>query len=187
MKNRRLTDPALIIAIIALVFALGGSAIAAKRYLITNAKQISPAALKQLEKLAAGKAGPAGANGANGSAGANGFNGAPGERGAAGPGATVYWAVVDEKGEVKRNGTTAATGERLAAGTYVIDFGTDVSQCAYEAAIGRWDSKDTEDPGFATVVGRAGNPDAVFVQTYNSGADSAEDRVDKNFHLAVYC
>jgi hypothetical protein len=187
MKNRRLTDPALIIAIIALVFALGGSAIAAKRYLITNAKQISPAALKQLEKLASGKAGPAGANGANGVSGKNGSNGSPGERGAAGPGATVYWAVVDEKGEVKRHGTTDATSERIATGTYVIDFGTDVSQCAYEAAIGRWESKDTEDPGFATVVGRNENPNAVLVQTYNASAEKADEGVDKNFHLAVYC
>ncbi len=184
MRKRRLTDPALIIAIIALVFALGGSAIAAKRYLITNAKQISPAALKQLAQLASGQPGAAGANGA---AGAAGSNGAPGERGAPGPGAVVYWAVVDKEGEVKRHGTGEASGERLAEGTYAIDFGTDVSQCAYEAAIGRFESQGTEDPGFATVVGQAGHPNAVYVQTYNATAEEASERVDKNFHLAVYC
>lgn len=74
---------------LALVFAMSGGAYAAKKYLITSTKQISPTVLKAL----AGKTGPAGKNGApgpqgpggeKGAAGTNGTNGSPGEKGAAG-------------------------------------------------------------------------------------------------------
>jgi hypothetical protein len=69
---------------LALVFAMTGGAYAAKHYLITSTKQISPAVLKQLK----GAKGPIGDNGAQGPQGlpgpagkdgANGKDGAPGE------------------------------------------------------------------------------------------------------------
>ncbi len=63
-----------IVAIVALVFAMTGGAYAAKHYLITNTKQISPKVLKQLK----GQNGKNGANGAAGAAGANGKDGAQG-------------------------------------------------------------------------------------------------------------
>jgi hypothetical protein len=195
MKNSfRLPSPALVISILALVVALSGTAIAAKRYLITNTKQISPAALKQLTKLAATqvKAGPAGAPGAAGAAGAAGVagtNGVNGERGVPGPGAIVYWAVVNPGGTLARHGTSGVVVEKLGEGkpgeegSYVVKFEADVSQCAYEAAIGRADAENTENPGFATVVARAGEPHGVEVQTYNVNTELK----DKGFHLAVFC
>jgi hypothetical protein len=75
---------------LALVFAMSGGAYAAKKYLITSTKQISPKVLKQLQGKAgpagapgpagpAGPAGPQGPAGANGKDGANGAPGAPGE------------------------------------------------------------------------------------------------------------
>jgi len=91
---------------LALVFAMTGGAYAAKHYLITSTKQISPKVLKALKGAngksgAAGLAGLAGAQGAQGpqgAAGAKGENGAPGAKGENGaPGA---------KGE---NGTTGFT------------------------------------------------------------------------------
>jgi hypothetical protein len=60
---------------LALVFAMTGGAYAAKKYLITSTKQISPSVLKAL----AGKPGPAGP------AGKTGVPGAPGKDGAQGP------------------------------------------------------------------------------------------------------
>lgn len=65
---------------LALVFAMTGGAFAAKKYLITSTKQISPSVLKSL----AGKAGQAGAQGPAGPAGAAGKDGAPGKDGAQG-------------------------------------------------------------------------------------------------------
>ncbi|HEX4752680.1 MAG TPA: hypothetical protein VH268_07270 [Solirubrobacterales bacterium] len=181
-KSFRRPSPALVIAILALVLALGGTAVAAKRYLITNTKQISPAALKQLTKLAAKevKRGPAGAAGATGAAGAA---GASGERGAAGPGAVVYWAVVNPDGSLARHGTSETAVEKIGSGSYVVKFDTDVTQCAYEAAIGRSEPENTENPGYATVVARSGEPHGVLVQTYNV-SPALED---KGFHLAVFC
>lgn len=184
-KSFRLPSPALVIAILALIVALSGTAIAAKRYLITNTKQISPAALKQLTKLAAAqvKQGPAGAAGAAGATGAAGAAGLNGERGAPGPGAVVYWAVVNPEGTLARHGSSQTSAERIEVGSYVVKFEADVSQCAYEAAIGRADAENTENPGFATVVARAGEPHGVEVQTYNVGSELK----DKGFHLAVFC
>jgi hypothetical protein len=65
---------------LALVFAMSGGAYAAKHYLITSTKQISPKVLKQLQ----GKAGKAGVNGANGANGLPGKEGALGKEGAKG-------------------------------------------------------------------------------------------------------
>ena len=98
IRNR--ITPATVIATIALVFAMTGGAYAAKKFLITSTKQISPSVLKSLKGAngkngAAGPAGPAGAPGAGtpgaagpqgpaGAAGANGGNGQKGEKGAKG-------------------------------------------------------------------------------------------------------
>jgi hypothetical protein len=68
----------------ALVFAMTGGAYAAKRYLITSTKQISPAVLKQL-RGAAGPAGSAGAPGPAGLPGPAGKEGPAGKDGKEGP------------------------------------------------------------------------------------------------------
>src|SRR4051794_18766139 len=78
-----------VVATLALVFALGGSALAARHYLLTSTKQIKPSVLKKLRGAqgvpgAAGAAGSAGAVGPTGPAGAA---GAAGTAGAAGPSA----------------------------------------------------------------------------------------------------
>ena len=75
---------ATIIACIALFFALGGTAIAAKHYLITSTSQIKPSVLKKL-KGQAGKPGPAGPAGAPGATGAQGATGGQGPAGVEGP------------------------------------------------------------------------------------------------------
>ena len=87
---------------IALVFAMTGGAYAAKKYLITSTKQISPSVLKAF----AGKAGPAGATGAAGPAGAPGAQGPAGTAG--GPG---------EKGAPGEKGEKGAKGSPWTPGT----------------------------------------------------------------------
>lgn len=87
---RRHFNATSVVAVIALVFAMTGGAWAAKRYLITSTKQISPSVLKSL-KGASGKAGPAGLVGPAGPAGPPGAGtvgpaGPQGPAGATGPG-----------------------------------------------------------------------------------------------------
>jgi hypothetical protein len=59
------------VALLALFISLGGSAIAARHYLITRTSQIKPSVLNSLR----GKAGPRGPTGAQGPAGAQGLAG----------------------------------------------------------------------------------------------------------------
>src|SRR5262245_15974853 len=73
-------SPALIVAVIALVVALGGTAFAAKKYVITKTTQIKPRVLAQLRKT-----GPAGPIGLPGPAGPAGERGSAGAAGPAGP------------------------------------------------------------------------------------------------------
>jgi hypothetical protein len=102
---------------LALVFAMTGGAYAAKKYLITSTKQISPKVLKQLKGKAgpagpAGAQGPAGPAGPQGSAGAKGENGAPGapgEKGANGtPGESVAYKEVSTSNKAKCGGLGGA-------------------------------------------------------------------------------
>src|SRR5437899_12577850 len=74
--------PATVISLVALFFALGGTALAS-RYLITSASQIKPNVLRKLKGPAgpagpAAPAGPRGVTGAQGPAGAQGRAGEPG-------------------------------------------------------------------------------------------------------------
>jgi hypothetical protein len=105
-----------VVAVLALVFAMTGGAYAAKKYLITSTKQISPSVLKSLQ----GKAGPAGANGAQGAAGSAGPQGAAGVAGAKGgdgkegsPGKEGKKGVEGEPGPEGPPGPTCLKGECL--------------------------------------------------------------------------
>ena len=87
-----------VIACLALFFAIGGSAIAARHYLVTSKSQISPKVLKAL-KGNVGPTGPAGANGSQGPAGAQGPQGPlgpPGVKGEPGPAVGVSHLVETE-------------------------------------------------------------------------------------------
>jgi hypothetical protein len=190
-------SPATVIAVIALVLALGGSAVAAKRYLITNTKQISPKALTELATMAAsrgatgapGPQGPPGPRGEKGPTGDKGLTGDPGQGGGGGTGggstSSIDWAVVSSTGNLARSSDAGATVTKSVAdeGTYSVVFSRDVTECAYEATIGKPDTDAAEDPGFITVVHLAESTGGVLVQTYNpTGALS-----DKGFHLTVLC
>jgi hypothetical protein len=86
MMRQRITLVGLI-ATVAVAFAMSGGAWAAKKYIITSTKQISPSVLKKLKgkKGPAGPAGPAGLAGPAGPAGAKGDTGSVGPQGPAGP------------------------------------------------------------------------------------------------------
>jgi hypothetical protein len=83
---RRHLSYANVVATLALVFAMSGGALAAKHYLISSTKQISPKVLKALEakllaKVRAGAAGPQGVRGQEGAPGQEGKEGAKGGEG----------------------------------------------------------------------------------------------------------
>jgi hypothetical protein len=104
---------------LALVFAMTGGAYAAKHYLITSTKQISPKVLKSL-KGANGKIGapgPAGAAG-SGTAGAQGPTGPAGAKGETGAaGAAGAKGEAGAKGANGTNGTTGFTATLPSAST----------------------------------------------------------------------
>jgi hypothetical protein len=104
IRRRLRVSPATAVAGLALVFAMTGGAYAAKKYLITSTKQISPSVLKQLQGKAGaagtpGAAGTQGAQGPAGPAGPPGPSGGKGETGAAG-----------KDGLQGKQGSTGATG-----------------------------------------------------------------------------
>jgi hypothetical protein len=105
----RRPSPTAAIALLALFFALGGTAIAAKHYLITSASQIKPSVLKQLQ----GKTGPPGPAGANGSNGANGTQGPQGANGPPGP--TTLSAITVHQGPSEGYAFDLELGEYIAA------------------------------------------------------------------------
>jgi hypothetical protein len=86
LVRQRLTY-ANVMATVALVLALGGSAVAAGHYVITAKTQISPKVLKQLRgaKGTKGARGPIGPSGPTGQTGATGATGANGPTGPMGP------------------------------------------------------------------------------------------------------
>lgn len=108
--KRKRSTIANIALVIALVSALGGSAYAAKKYIITSTRQISPSVLKALHGLrgeagpkgAPGPAGKDGTNGSNGKDGTNGTNGSNGKDGAVG--------ATGPKGASGQEGLTGLTG-----------------------------------------------------------------------------
>jgi hypothetical protein len=106
-----------IVAIVAIVLAMGGTGLAAKKYLITSTSQISPKVLAKLHGVK-GERGPSGLPGAAGAAGAN---GAPGATGAAG--SAKGYAEVSASGTlttVNNVGFTAGATRSPSVGTYCI-------------------------------------------------------------------
>jgi len=106
----------------ALVFAMGGSAVAAKHYLINSTSQIKPSVLKKLKGSAGktGATGSAGPAGAAGSAGAKGETGTKGETGA--PGSAVAYAHVSKDAKLDAaNSKNVSSASEFAAGFYCLN------------------------------------------------------------------
>ena len=160
----RKPSAALVVASAALVMSTIGTSIAATHYVITSSKQVKPGSIS-LASLSKGarKA----LRGARGTAGPQGAAGATGPSGPAGTPATKLWAQIAANGSVNASspGVTASAG--LSAGTYVVNFGQDITHCAAMATQGAI-------PSYAAAGGTAGGlVGAPVVRLFNAGVDLA--------------
>jgi hypothetical protein len=216
MKNRlRSPSPALVLAIAALVLALTGSAVAAKRYLITNTKQISPVVLKQLAKMAAaqgaaeptgvagatgkdgaaGTPGPAGAEGAAGVAGAEGAagkEGLAGKEGPSGPRSDLLWAVVEPGGQVARASEAEVTAEEIVNETEEVVTGTTIVRFQHFGDLTNCAYEATIGLGAQTTTAFPGFATVVRSAGHPDGVyvqtfDQNGNAAKLGFHLAVLC
>lgn len=143
--KRRKPSLSMVIASLALFFALGGSAIAAQHYLITSTSQIKPSVIDKLKGKdgAPGKQGPAGPGGPvglvgpQGPAGPRGIQGPPGEHGSGGSGSIGLSSLTLEEGGENRvpayneagpGGETGVEGSiaTCPSGERVVSGGSDV-------------------------------------------------------------
>jgi hypothetical protein len=100
------------------------------------------------------------------------------------------WAVVNADGTIARASSAAVVegdAHVAASGVYEINFGKDVSKCAYQATIGGTGATPPPIPtaGSITVSGDTDgdSPNDVFVRTFSTGANPT----DFPFHLTVTC
>jgi hypothetical protein len=113
----------------------------------------------------------------------------PGPRGRTGPAGpagppgavTRLWAVVNGTGSIARSAGTTSAG-RLGAGVYEVVFNQNVGGCVFVASVGD-SGESTGLSGAAMTTRRAGNPNAVRVETRNLAGSAA----DRAFHLIVVC
>ena len=97
------------------------------------------------------------------------------------PKARAAWAHVNADGTLARSSGGVTSASLGVDGQYSVNFGRDVSNCAYVATI---DYGDSANEGEVSVSPRDGNVKAVFVQTFlfTPAMDA-----DLPFYLAVFC
>jgi hypothetical protein len=99
--------------------------------------------------------------------------------------AQVQSAVVRTDGSLARSFPKSGISSSLVddPGGYEVVFPRGVRKCTYSATLGLPGSSGTADAGFVTVVGRAGNPNAVYVRTMATNGNN----LNQSFHLMVSC
>jgi hypothetical protein len=192
----RKPSPALLVALLALFVALGGTSYAAlklpknsvgakqlKRNSVTSPKVKAGSLLlsdfKASERTALqGPQGPEGARGPQGTQGPQGVAGAP---------ATKLWAKVSSTTPsfVRSSGTTGLEGPLAIGltGVYRISFDQNVSGCMPVASISTADGGQPPAGQFGT-NNSAANPNAIVVSTYNAAGAAVNTQ---DFTVAVFC
>ena len=186
MKRIPRPSPAMFVACLALLVALGGTSVAAVKVLaprnsVGSAQVINKSLLPiDFKTPPKGPRGPAGIPGPAGPSGAAGAKGDKGDKGDNGASATALWAVVDPAGVLVRNkGVSSAS--RTGTGTYIVTFNQDVTACSYQATIGG--PTTSNQTGEISPAQRSGVAAALDVDTFASNGAAA----DRPFYLAVFC
>lgn len=100
----------------------------------------------------------------------------------------MLWAVVDADGMLVRSSEGVGSAQLLPllpTGDYAVVFDRDISDCAYQATVGRPGVNVGPLPGFAQVANWQDDPDnGVVVFTKNQDGSGVENR---GFHLLVTC
>lgn len=146
-------------------------------------KMMAWAAAASLMLIAAGSLGFGIAAASDSNNESTGGGGADTQRGAVVVPAIVMAAVVKNDGTLDRATTTGVTSARVARGAYEVFFPIDVTSCTYVATIGKVNSSGASPPGFITTVGRAGEPNGIFLET----KDPKKNADNRPFHLSVSC
>ena len=115
--REQFSTTALILSIIALVFALGGGAYAASKAQTSKTKVVKGPPGKQGKRGPAGPAGPAGPKGDPGAAGAQGSQGAPGQNGKS----VAVTAIEAEEGKCEERAGAEVATEGTSPGVEVCD------------------------------------------------------------------
>ena len=92
------------------------------------------------------------------------------------------WAVVRSDFTIAR-GAGVESVSKEGDGQAAVIFEKDVTLCAYTANVGFAGNEGQPADGSVTVVGLYGNPNGVFITTY----DQEGTQVDSGFHLVVTC
>lgn len=101
----------------------------------------------------------------------------------------LLWAVVDGDGTLERSSEGVTSAELLdgvvPSGDYAVVFDRDVSECAFQATVGRPGVNSNPNPGYAQVASWADDPtNGVIVFTKDAAGAGTESR---GFHLLVTC
>ena len=176
----------MLVALLALVLAMTGSAVAAS--LITS-KQIKDGTIqvKDLSKATINALkGKQGTAGPQGPAGAQGPQGAKGDTGAAGaPAPPNLWVVVNSDGTIKRQSGAVTSVTSPGTGDYIVTFNRPVNTCGYAATVSKVvPSNQIVVAGFDD--GATGNVTSTSQIEVNVG-DSSGANVNNRFHLVVSC
>ena len=175
-SRHKMPSPAILIAILALVAAVAGTAVAESG---PNAN--TSASAKKTAKKALKKANKAKTKAAEANQTAKGAQASADDAQASADDATPLTAVVAADGSVARGtGVTSTNAKLLGSGLYTVEFDRSLSDCVWVAQIGNGDSTPTI---YGEMSTWAESPNGIFVQT----ASSAGVLADRPFHLIVHC
>jgi hypothetical protein len=194
----RRPSPAMVVAMLALLVALGGSAgadpvgevsaLIRGKSIAANAitsKHVKNRSLRSVD-FARGQIprGPAGPPGPAGSPGPAGAQGPPGPAGAS---AARYWAGVQSEGSVDRQSGGISARWEANNSSYRVTFPTDVSGCSYNVNGGDMASMSNVEfilPTDVVAARSSDGPRVVQVQVYDGDTFTV---IQDDFFIAVHC